>query len=64
MKPEFYRAPEYVKVRDRDDVGKVVMAGKNIGREYCYAVLFETTGEVKYYKTEFCTRCDSNGNEI
>lgn len=55
-------AAKWVRVRDREDVGIVVMAGKNIGRVYCYAVLFESTGEVRFYQQDDCIRCDATGN--
>lgn len=54
-------AAKWVRVRDRDDVGKVVMPGKNVGLEYCYAVLFEITGEVRFYRQQDCIRCDASG---
>ena len=55
-------AAKWVVVRDRDDVGRVVMPGQNIGQEYCYAVLFEATGEVRFYRQQDCIRSDASGN--
>lgn len=38
------RTDRWMKVRDRDDPGKVIHPGKNIGDEMCLALLFERTG--------------------
>jgi hypothetical protein len=53
---------KWVKVKDRDEVGKVVDGGKNIGYEYCCGVLFRSTGQVCYYRVDDVTRCDEQGN--
>ncbi|WP_453985861.1 hypothetical protein [Brevibacterium casei] len=48
------RTDRWMKVRDRDDPGKVIHPGKNIGDEMCLALLFERTGEVRFYRKEDC----------
>jgi hypothetical protein len=53
---------KWVRVKNRDEVGKVVDGGKNIGSEYCCGVLFESTGQVCYYRINDVTRCDAAGN--
>jgi hypothetical protein len=55
-------ALKWVKVRDREEVGTVVDGGKNIGREYCVGVLFESTGQVCYYRIKDVQRSDQDGN--
>lgn len=55
-------AAKFVKVKDRDDIGRVIQAGTNIGHEYCYGVMFDSTGEVKHYSVRHVTRCDPQGN--
>lgn len=56
----------YVRVEGRDDVGKVIQAGKNLGggvnNVYAYVIHFESTGEVCFYDSGRVTRCDENGN--
>lgn len=49
-------------VRDREEVGKVVDGGKNIGYEYCCGVLFQSSGQICYYRTQDVQRCDKDGN--
>ena len=41
---------KWVRVSDRDDVGTDVDAGKAIGHVYCCGIVFESTGEVCYYR--------------
>lgn len=53
---------KWVRVKDRDEVGKVVDGGKNIGYEYCCGVLFESTGQICYYRIKDVIRCDEAGN--
>lgn len=55
-------ALKWVKVRDRDEVGKVVDGGKNIGSEYCCGVLFESSGQICYYRIKDVQRSDQDGN--
>lgn len=55
-------ALKWVKVRDRDEVGKVVDGGKNIVSEYCCGVLFESSGQICYYRIEDVQRSDQDGN--
>lgn len=52
---------KYAKVRGREDVGTVIQPGVNINRTYCFALLFPSTGEVAYYQSSDCTRCDKDG---
>jgi hypothetical protein len=56
-----YGPPDYVKVEGRDEVAKVIQGGTNIGSVYCYALLFEATGEVAYYAIAQLTPCDAAG---
>lgn len=59
-------APKWVRVRDRNDIGKVIQPGKNLGsghsNVYAFVVHFEETGEVCFYETGRVTRCDQDGN--
>jgi hypothetical protein len=60
-------AAKYVKVRDREEVGVVLVSLVNIGNGdrnvECYALLFESTGQVVHYARSACIRCDAGGNE-
>jgi hypothetical protein len=53
---------KWVKVKDRDEVATVIDGGKNFGSVYCCGVLFESTGQVCYYRIEDVARCDEQGN--
>lgn len=59
-----YGPPDYVKVEGRDEIAKVVQGGHNIGNVYCYAVMFESTGEVANYAVSALTPCDMNEESI
>ena len=51
--------PKRVKVRDRDDVGKVIQWGKNLGSNpaiYCAVIYFPETGECRFYAIDKLTR--------
>ena len=55
-------AMEWVKLCDRDEVGRVIDGGKNIGSEYCCGVLFESFGQLGYYRIKDVQRSDQAGN--
>ncbi len=53
--------PHQVRVPDRDDIGQVIQAGKNLGTNpaiYCYVIYFEETGECCFYDSRRVTRVD------
>lgn len=55
-------SPNFVKVKGRSEVGRVLGHAESVGDLRCLRVHFESTGEVCFYTTESVTRCDENGD--